>query len=336
MIQAEAGNRLTDIPGLKVGQAQDNHLKTGVTVVVGEAPMSAGISVLGGAPGTRDTQLLRQGNSIERVDAICLSGGSAFGLDASGGVLTALADMGRGIDVRGHKVPIVPGAIIFDLASGGAPRHGFAAHRDLAHQATHNASADFELGSVGAGTGALAGWLKGGVGTASSVIDGVTISALIVVNAVGAATIGDGAHFWAAPFEKAAEFGGLGIPQPWPTDATDLRIKFDDGGVEGMNTTIGVIATDAALTASQCERLAMAAQDGLARAIWPCHTPADGDCIFSLATGNGPHADPKAFFRLCTEASAVAARAVASGVFHAINLHDDPYPSWQSRFGDKS
>lgn len=330
-----AGNRLTDVAGLRVGQAHAENLKTGVTMIVGDAPMTAGVCALGGAPGTRDTQLLKQGNSVDRVDAICLSGGSAFGLDAAGGALRALTEMGRGIDVKGHKVPIVPSAIIFDLASGGAERIGFPPHRDLAYQATLAADAEFTQGSFGAGTGAIAGWLKGGVGTASAKVGSATVSTLIVVNAVGATNIADGPHFWAAPFEKKGEFGGLGMPVPWPSDATDLRIKFDDGGVEGMNTTIGVIATDAALTPSQCERLAMAAQDGLARAIWPCHTPADGDCVFSLSTGDGPPIDAGDFFQLCAIASAVAARAVASGVYHAHGLAGDPYPSWQSRFGDK-
>ncbi|MEO0636393.1 MAG: P1 family peptidase [Pseudomonadota bacterium] len=328
-------NSLADIQGIQVGHAQDLSAKTGVTVVVGNRPMTAGVSALGGAPGTRDTQLLRQGNSVEKVDAICLSGGSAFGLDACGGVQRALLEAGRGVDVRGHLVPIVPGAIIFDLASGGTRRDGFPPHRDLAYRATKDASSDFDLGSAGAGTGALAGWLKGGVGTASSKVGNATVAGLIVVNSVGATTIADGPHFWAAPFERNDEFGGLGMPAPWPMDATDLRIKFDNGGVEGMNTTIGVIATDASLSPSQCERLAMAAQDGLARAIWPCHTPADGDCIFSLSTGDAGVVDPDTFFRMCAEASAVAARAVASGVYHARGLPNDPYPDWQSRFGDK-
>jgi L-aminopeptidase/D-esterase-like protein len=326
-------NSIADISGLRVGQATDWDAKTGVSVVLCDEPMTAGISTLGGAPGTRDTDLLRQGNSVEKVNGIALSGGSAFGLDAAGGVMAALAEQNIGYEVKGSVVPIVPSAILFDLASGGKKwEQRYPPHRELGYEAVLAADRNVSLGSIGAGTGAIAGWLKGGIGSASSTMpNGVTVAALIAVNSLGQTTIGDHANFWAAPFEMSSEFGGLG-PARNHHGADNMRLKFFDELAEKQNTTIGIVATDADLTPSQCERLAVSGQDGLARAIWPCHTPLDGDCIFSLSNGER-EIDERSFFLLCAAASAVCARAVARGVYEANALQNDPYPSWQQKFG---
>lgn len=256
----------------------------------GRALRSAGDGcrqVLGGAPGTRETDLLAPHNTVQAVDAIVLSGGSAFGLDAASGVQAALREMGRGFAVGPHRVPIVPAAILFDLANGGDKDWGrYAPYRDLGYQAARAVSADFGTGSTGAGTGALTATFKGGLGSASTVLsNGITVGALVAVNAIGSATVGDTRHFWAAPFEMDDEFGGLGQPTPWPQDAAAPRFKFRERQASATNTTIAVIATDALLTKAEAKRLAIAAHDGFSRALWPSHTPLDGDLVFALSTG---------------------------------------------------
>ncbi len=211
-------NLITDVAGLRVGNAADDRIKSGVTVVVCDEPAVAGVQVLGGAPGTRETDLLEPHNSVEAVNAIVLSGGSAFGLDAASGVQAALREMGVGFEVGGHRVPIVPTAIVFDLRNGGDKDWGrYPPYRELGYEAVQAASADFALGTVGAGTGALVAGFKGGLGSASTVLpNGVTVGALAVVNATGSVTVGRSGHFWAAPWELGDEFGGLGFPSPLP------------------------------------------------------------------------------------------------------------------------
>ena len=325
-------NLITDVAGLRVGNASDDNLKSGVTVVVCDDPAVAGVQILGGAPGTRDTELLEPHNSVETVHAITLSGGSAFGLDAASGVQAALREIGVGLEVRGHRVPIVPSAILFDLANGGDKDWGrYPPYRELGYEAVQAAGLNFAIGTAGAGAGALTAGFKGGLGSASIVLDnGITIGALVAVNAVGSTTIGTTRHFWASPFEIGTEFGGLGYPAPMPADARDIRLKFRD--MAAANTTIAVIATDAILTKAAAKRLASAAHDGFARAIWPTHTPADGDLVFALATGkSGKTADAIDAIDFYASAGAVMARAIARGVFSATPALGDLMPVWSTR-----
>ncbi len=326
-------NLITDIPGLRVGHAGDAKLASGTTAIVFDAPATAAVDIRGGGPGTRDTELLDPAMTVESVDAICLSGGSAFGLDATSGVQAFLAEIGRGFAVGKARVPIVPGAILFDLINGGDKAWGrFSPYRDLGYEAAARAGHDFALGSAGAGLGATTVNLKGGLGSASArTAQGFTVGALVAVNAVGSVTIGDGAHFWAAPFEQDREFGGRGLPSPFPANALDPRMK---GGAP-QSTTPAVVATDARLTKAQCKRLAVMAQVGLARAIYPVHTPLDGDIVFAAATGTRPLTDPLADLTAIGIAAAnVLARAIARGVHEATALpFDGALPDWRSKFG---
>jgi L-aminopeptidase/D-esterase-like protein len=333
---AGASNAITDVRGLLVGHAADDRLKSGVTVILCDPPAVASVCVFGGAPGTRETDLLEPQNSVDTVDALVLSGGSAFGLDAASGVQAVLRAAGRGKVVGRAVVPIVPAAILFDLNNGGDKDWGLhAPYRDLGVAATRAASREVATGSVGAGTGATTATLKGGLGTASAVLaGGITVGALAAVNPLGSVTVGTTPHFWAAPFEIGHEFGGLGLPAPMPGNATDIRTKLD--AVEPLaNTTIAVIATDAALTKAECKRLAMAAHDGFARAIWPAHTPLDGDLVFAVSTGAEPNGagatglDPVTFLALCATAASTMARAIARGVHDATAAPGDLRPVWR-------
>ncbi len=319
-------------PGCSVGNAEDAKLASGVTAIVFDEPAVASADVRGGAPGTRDIDLLQPDETVERIDAVVLSGGSAFGLDSPSGVQAWLREQGRGFAIGNVRVPIVPGAIVFDLMNGGNKDWGrFPPYRDLGFTAAANGTRDFKLGSVGGGYGATTVNLKGGLGSASAQTrDGATVGAIVIVNAVGSANIGNGPHFWAAPFEQNGEFGGRGLPSPFPGDALSIRLK---GGVR-ENTTIALVATDATLTKAQAKRLAVVAHDGLARAIYPVHTPLDGDIVFAASTGKRPLADPiYAFAELGALAANVLARAVARGVYEATALpFAGALPSWKDRF----
>ena len=324
-------NLITDIPGLRVGQAQDEALASGVTALIFDASVVASIAVGGGAPGLRDTALLTPGMTVERIDALVLSGGSAYGLDAVGGVSAHLFETGRGMVIRDIKVPIVPGAILFDLLNGGTKNLSAPVYWHLGYRAAAAAAADFVLGSTGAGLGATTQNLKGGLGSASAITSaGFLVGALVAVNAVGRATIGEGPHFWAAPYERDGEFGGLGWPTPWPEGAMDFHIK----GAEPQNTTIAIVATDAALNKAQVERIAKMAQDGLARALRPSHAPMDGDTVFAAATGR---ADKPPDLIDLTEIGHVAAdclaRAIARAIYEATPLpFPGALPSWREKF----
>ncbi|HEV7247734.1 MAG TPA: P1 family peptidase [Shinella sp.] len=329
-----AKNSITDVAGLKVGNATDHALRSGVTVVVCDEPATAAVQVLGGAPGTRETDLLEPHNTVQTVDAIVLAGGSAFGLDAASGVQAGLREAGRGFAVGAFRVPIVPAAILFDLMNGGDKDWGrYPPYRELGYAALADAAADFETGSVGAGTGALTATVKGGLGSASSVLEsGFTVGALVAVNALGSATIGNTRHFWAAPFEEGDEFGGLGLPAPFPANARMPRTKLSRRPTGVENTTIAVIATDAVLSKAEAKRLAIAAHDGFARALWPAHTPLDGDLVFALATGRSGRAPaPEDFITLCAAAASTMARAIARGVHDAVPMPGDVMPSWSMR-----
>ncbi len=326
-------NLLTDVEGVTVGHATDLKLGSGVTAIVFDRPATASGCVLGGAPGGRETALLDPSMAVEAVDAFVLSGGSAFGLDAAGGVQAGLRAIGRGFPVGDVKVPIVPQAILMDLLNGGNKDWGLhSPYRDMGYDAFMAArDGVFELGSVGAGTGATTATFKGGLGSASAMTSGGhTVAAIAAVNAMGSATIGDGPFFWAAPFELDDEFGGIGLPANFSSPDTILRAK----GINLTATTIGAVVTDAALTKAQTHRLSIMAHDGLARAVLPAHLPADGDTIFSAATNRRPLASSADFMELCHLATLVMARAIARGVFEATSLpHEGAQASWRDRYG---
>ena len=324
-------NSLVDVPGVSVGHAHEARLASGVTAVLFDPPAVAGIAILGGAPGVRDTALLEPEMTVDRVDALVLSGGSAFGLDAMGGVQAWLSAQGRGFAVGDVRVPIAPGAILFDLLNGGDKAWGRQPpYWELGYAAAEAAGrAPFALGTAGAGYGATTANLKGGLGTASALTQhGFTIGALAAVNALGQATVGDGPHFWAAPYERAAEFGGLGSPV-WTPDALRLRLKGD-----APATTLAIVASDAALTKAQCKRLALAAHAGLAHALRPACLAMDGDIVFAASTTRRAAPDPRAFAEICTLAADCLARAIARGVYEARAL---PFAGavgdWRGRFG---
>lgn len=324
-----ARNLITDVTGLRVGNADDPRLRSGVTVLVGDRPFTAAVNVMGGAPGTRETDLLAPDRLVQQVDALVLSGGSAFGLDACSGVMDGLRAMGRGFAVGPMRVPIVPGAILFDLLNGGDKAWSANPYPALGRSALEAAAQDFSLGTAGAGFGAMTGRWKGGLGSASAVLSGgVTVGALVAVNALGSVTMGDGPQFWAAPFEQGKEFGALGMGRHDPTDEPPPSKR------RGEATTIAIVATDATLTKAQAHRMAVAAHDGMARALVPAHTPLDGDLVFSVATGAKPLQDPLTDqFQLGHAAATCLARAIARAVYLARSEPLDLQPSWQSRFG---
>jgi L-aminopeptidase/D-esterase-like protein len=329
-------NLLTDIAGLRVGHADDAKLASGVTAVIFDTPAVAAIDVRGGGPGTREGALLDLANTVERIDALALAGGSAFGLEAGGGVQAWLAEHGRGFRIRDAVIPIVPGAICFDLLNGGDKAWGrFAPYRDLGYAAAANAAKDFALGSAGAGSGATTANFKGGIGSASaSTPDGVKVAALAVVNAVGTVTVGEGPWFWAAPFEVDGEYGGLGLPPSFTPQMLAMRLKGGAAATSVENTTLAVVVTDAILTKPQAKRLAMIAQTGFARAIYPVHAPLDGDVLFAAATGEKPIDPLVGLTELGMIAANAVTRAIARGVYTATALpFPDALPAWKDRFG---
>jgi L-aminopeptidase/D-esterase-like protein len=322
MVRPGARNLITDVPGLRVGNAEDAHVATGVTVLLGDAPMQAVVDIRGGAPGTRETDALDPINLVGVADAVVLSGGSAFGLDAPSGVASLLSARGRGFEIRpsAPRVPIVPGAILFDLMNGGNKDWGEEPpYRRLGRQAADAAGLDFALGNAGAGYGAVAGAYKGGLGSASAVTeDGVSVGALVAVNAVGSPLIPETDVFWAFPFEQAGEFGGRRLTGGI---ALDLDLPPDmKGAGPRENTTIAVVATDAMLDRVELARLAVMAADGFARALRPVHTPFDGDAVFVVSTGKRDYRGPRETLRLGHIAADCIARAIARGVYEARTL----------------
>jgi len=316
-------NLITDVPGLKVGQSQDAAVRTGVTVILPDERAVCAVDVRGGGPGTRETDALAPENLVDAVDAVVLSGGSSYGLAAADGVTAWLGARGRGfglVDMPGvPRSPVVPAAILYDLANGGQKTWGMESpYRGLGIEAAEATALEFELGVAGAGFGAMAGALKGGVGSASIVTeDGITVGAIVAVNSFGSVVGGDGKSFWAAPFEIGDEFGGYG--------SAGLAIAPDDWGkaktapAARANTTIATVATDAVLTSAQAKRVAIMAQDGLARAIRPAHAPFDGDVVFALSTARRPLPEPVplTITRIGALAADCLARAIARAVFEA-------------------
>lgn len=322
-------NLITDVAGLLVGNAQDARLRSGVTVLTADRPFTAAVSVMGGAPGTRETDLLAPERLVQQVDALVLSGGSAFGLDACSGVADGLRAQGRGFAVGDQRVPIVPGAILFDLRNGGDKTWDRNPYYTLGRAALDSLTQTPALGTAGAGYGALTGNLKGGLGSASArLASGHSVGALVAVNALGSAIVGDGPHFWAAPWEMEAEFGGRGpAPAHDPTHEPPPMKRMREA------TTIAIVATDTALTQAECQRLATAAQDGMARALVPSHTLLDGDLVFAASTGARPLTDPVAdAFALGHAAACCLARAIARAVWLAEPMDGDRQPAYRTRF----
>lgn len=312
-------NLITDLDGIRVGNVHDANVLSGVTAIVFDRSNTASVSIRGGAPGTRDTELLQPEKTAQGIDAVLLSGGSLFGLDAAGGAVNCLREAGRGIEIGGIKIPIAVQAITFDLLNGGDKQWGQnPPYWQMGWDAVENAKADpFELGSIGGGFGTTTATLKGGLGSASATTaTGIKVGAIAVVNSVGTATIGSGPHFWAGPYEHDNEFGGLGSPAQLPPDALSLRIK---GGAP-PSTTIGLVVTNATLTKTETQRLAIMADDGLARAVRPAHAPMDGDTVFAVSTLEKPLLDPVSHLtEIGTIAADCLARAIARGVYHASN-----------------
>ncbi|MEZ2221430.1 P1 family peptidase [Rhizobium sp. RCC_161_2] len=330
---ADLLNLLTDIDGVAVGHSTDLALGSGVTAIIFDEPAVASGSVLGGAPGGRDTALLDPAMTISTVDGLVLSGGSAFGLDAAGGVQAGLREIGRGLQIGTALIPLVPQAILFDLINGGNKDWGlYSPYRDMGYAAFKAAQKGaFALGTVGAGTGGTTATIKGGLGSASAISSrGHRIAAIVAVNALGTATIGDSPHFWAAPFEEKGEFGGLGMP-----GTIDTRLRLKGGNVTA--TTIGAIVTDAQLTKAEAHRLSICGHDGLARALLPAHLPLDGDTVFAASTARHPRDDMPSFMELCHLATIVMARAIARGVYEATALPvEGAQPAWRDRFPNRT
>ena len=314
-----ARNLITDVDGIKIGNAEDVHVMTGVTAIVPDTAAVAGVDVRGGGPGTRETEVLNPDCLVERVDAVVLSGGSVFGLEAASGAIMALARQGRGFDVRGLHVPIVPSAILFDLANAGDKNWGdMPPYRNLGMTAVGNVEEDFLLGY-----GAAAGRIKGGLGSASLVSDdGIQVGAVFAVNPVGSVLVPGTRHFWAWALEQQGEFGGLGAPEI----SADIPLDMPAESRLAENTTIGVVATNVTLTKSEAKRIAIMAHDGLARAIRPVHTPFDGDSIFALSTEKIELSGPRAMgvARIGAMAADCVARSIARAVYNATSLGGIP------------
>ena len=337
-----AANLITDIAGVRVGSAHDAKVASGTTVVLFDEPVIASIALNGGAPALRDAELLQPEMVVERIDAFVLSGGSAFGLDAAGGAMAFLASIGRGFKTRGSRgaiVPIVPSASLFDLSNGGDKTWGRQPpYWEFGFEAAADALAgpeDFELGTTGAGFGASTYDLKSGLGSATAITArGFKVGALVVSNSVGRATRGLTQHFWAAPYERAGEFGGRGFGPDEIEDALAFRIKGD----EPTSTDLAVVATDARLTKAQVKRVAIMAQDGFALALRPAHAPGDNDAVFAAATGRAEHnPDLRDLTEIGMLAAECVARSVARGVYEATPLKvPGAQATWKSRFGDGS
>jgi L-aminopeptidase/D-esterase-like protein len=321
-------NLITDVEGLRVGHATDERAGTGVTVLLCPTPWIAAADIRGGGPGVRETETLAPENVVGGVHAITLSGGSVFGLAAADGVVNRLSARGVGLRLRpdGHYIPIVPTAVLHDLSNAGDKDWGEEPpYRALGAAAVDAASADFALGSVGAGRGAMVGYRKGGIGSASLDLDnGLTVGALVSANAIGSAHMPDGKAFWSWPFEIDGEFGDIApdLSQRAIDPAPDeTRLATLDRLSPGANTTLAIVATNADLDKGEAKRFAMMAQDGIARAVRPAHTPFDGDLVFGLASGALPLGRDSArqakIARLGSAAADCLARAIARAVYLA-------------------
>jgi L-aminopeptidase/D-esterase-like protein len=328
MVRPGLRNLITDVAGLRVGHAEDRKVLSGTTVLLADVPLLAVADTRGGAPGSREIDVLDPINLVGRADAIVLSGGSVHGLDAASGVVAALRAKDRGYRMSpvAPPAPIVPAAVLFDLGNGGDKEWGEESpYRTLGRAAVHAAGENFALGNAGAGLGARAGVYKGGLGSASAVTDdGFTVGALAAVNSVGSPLLPGTNVFWAFPFEQNGEFGGRRLKgEP----SGELELPSDMKVAEpGANTTIAIVAVDADVSAVELKRIAVMAADGLARALRPVHTPFDGDIVFAVATASRPVGEPRprALMRLGSIASDCLSRAIARGVFEARSIGTMP------------
>jgi L-aminopeptidase/D-esterase-like protein len=333
MARPGPSNSLSDVAGLSIGCAEDAKALTGVTVIVPDARAVCSIDIRGGGPGTRESAALAPENLVDAVDAIVLAGGSIYGLAAADGVAGAMGAEGRGFaltDMPGvPSSPVIPAAILYDLANGGDKAWADAPPYNALGRAAYAArSKNVPLGNAGAGLGALAGALKGGQGSASIVTqDGFTVAALACVNSWGSTTIPNTRAFWAHPFEIDGEFGGVS-PGASPFDAEDWGgAKFNPK--PRANTTIACVATDAQLTPAEAKRVAQMASAGLARAIRPVFAPFDGDVVYALATGVRLTSEPRplTIARLGALAADCLTRAAARGVYAAESV--GPFTAWR-------
>lgn len=321
-IQTGTQNLITDVAGLKIGQAHDEHVRAGVTVLLPDQPVKCGVDVRGGGPGTRETDALGASGLIDRVHAIVLSGGSVYGLDAASSVTAELGARGVGFSAAPPPIPvspIVPAAILFDNANAGDKDWGteppFAR---LGLEALQNADRKFSLGNAGAGFGATAGIYNGGLGSASEKVGDYTVGALIASNPIGSPYMPGTDSFWAWPFELDGEYGGKRPPSDFEySHPNDSKLAFIKAA--GAATIIGIIATDAELDLRALNRLAAMAHDGMALAVQPSHTPLDGDTLFAVSTGaskiKGPL--PVELAELGAAAARCVARSIARGVYEA-------------------
>jgi L-aminopeptidase/D-esterase-like protein len=334
VVSVGADNAITDVPGIEVGHWTDPHALTGTTVILAGGGAVAGVDVRGAAPGTRETDLLDPVNLVQRVQAVVLSGGSAFGLDSAGGVMRYLEERGQGQDVGGGRVvPIVPAAVIFDLDVGSWEMRPSGEHGYLA--AVNAVPRNSEQGNVGAGTGARAGGLKGGLGGASTELsDGLVVGALVVVNSIGRAHDPESGALFGSELGLDGEFESLrAAPAGMALFDRDYGRLFAANPLAGRNTTIGVVATNARLDKAQAKKMAQMAHDGMTRAIRPAHTMFDGDTIFALATGQGEEVMGSApLARLGAIAADTFTRAIVHAMLAAtsaggLECHRDAFPS---------
>jgi len=313
-------NTILDVGGLKVGQAHDAKVKTGVTVILPESPATCAVDVRGGGPGTREVMALQDGGLIEKVHAVVLSGGSVYGLAAADGVTAWLGAKRIGYAPGPAPIPvspIVPSAILFDNANGGDKDWGIEPpFRALGIAACKAAGGALDQGKVGAGFGAMAGLYPGGLGSVSESVDGITIGAIIAANPVGSPYMPGTECPWAWAYEVGGEFGGKQPPADYILSAAmDTKLAFLKAA--GQSTVIGAVAIDAALTQKQLKRLAIMAQDGIAMSVQPSHTPLDGDTIFALSAGDKPCESPVALAELGAAAARCVARALMRGVYES-------------------
>ena len=325
-------NLITDVTGVLVGNSHDEIMKSGVTVFTSDKRFAAAVTVLGGAPGTRETDLLESDKLVEKIDAIVLSGGSAFGLDAATGVVDCLRKENRGYPLKDMHIPIVPSAILADLFNGGDDQWKENPYRKLGKLAFNSISNSFRIGTIGAGYGATTSNLKGGLGSASIVLgNGATVGALVAVNPSGSVVTDGSNSFWASPFEIGDEFGGKEfIP---PKNIFTEYHRGDDTRKDNFsidNTTIAIVATDLELSKVELKRISVAAHDGMSRAILPSHTPYDGDLIFAVSTGRKKiKINPNDIYNIGNAAAICLSRAIARGVYEAKSEKNDLLPTWQ-------
>jgi L-aminopeptidase/D-esterase-like protein len=327
-------NLITDVEGLRIGHSNDAEIRTGVTVILPDEAAVTACDIRGGGPASRETDVLKPENLVQKVDAIVLSGGSVYGLASADGIAARMGARNQGFALREAPgippSPILPTACLYDLANGGEKAWGEAPpYRRLGLEALEAVSSDFSLGTVGAGYGANSGGLKGGLGSASVVsADGMTVGAVVAVNSLGSAIAPGGKQFWAAPLEMGDEFGGLGSdalaagPDEYRRDTSPRT-----------NTTLACIATDVILSRVELQRVAIMAQDGMARALRPSHAPFDGDIVFALTTGKrvGDEKQLRSVvtMRIGALAADVLARAIARAVYEATALTGSNTPAWR-------